>query len=118
MQLDKKMVYVSPEDKQKCEVVIGAACKHFDIERGILFKDASYNVIAIKQMCIYLMKVNTKMSDRSLAAYLNISKSSVSSSVEKIRIHKKIYADTANGLKHICKNAHDSIPNSITIEGI
>lgn len=118
MELGKKIVYVSPENKQKVEAVLCAACKYFEIERDRLFVDASYSVVNIKQMCIYLMKVNTKMSDRDLAEYLSISKSSVGSSVEKIRVHKNIYSDTMNGLRKICEHTIYYIPDIISIDGI
>lgn len=103
-----KVVYISPEEKKKVDLIVKTACKINDIELSVLKKDTDRVVVSIRQQCLCLIKKNTDLTPDKIALYFEISRQRVCYSIEQAEIQKKLYSSFLRSMEKIIVNANEA----------
>jgi chromosomal replication initiation ATPase DnaA len=104
----KQKTFILPRDKEVMELVIKAACEHFDIPEGDLMTVTKKpEATSIRHMCMYLIMTNTSMKDYTVADRFGITRTPLKRGVEIIETHRTIYRQTLDSLRAIAEIANN-----------
>ncbi len=87
------------------ETIIKAGCDHFEINEKDLLSSTEIHVAEMRFILFYLIKKNTKLSERFIGARFNKSKSPVRYGIDIIDCTKEKYVQTMYHLKKIAEKA-------------
>jgi chromosomal replication initiation ATPase DnaA len=93
--------------KPMLERLITATCSYFAIQEDELKEGKSTDQVYKKHLCWYLIKENVVISHHRIGQRFNIADAStVRRAIEKIQVHKNIYAQTLHDIRQIEKIAN------------
>ena len=97
-----KPSYVSPRDWEIMETVIKASCQYYNItEEEMLTISNRQEPANIRRQAMYLISTNTALKPQAIADRFGVSRYPVTSAMDIIPSHKKIYIQTAYSLRDI-----------------
>lgn len=87
------------------EKIIASACQHFEISEQELIALSQYNVAYMRQICFWLIKKGTPVSQKTIGFRFNRTEGPVKYGIDIIDSTKNIYNATLSDLKKIAEKA-------------